>query len=144
MLEEDDPAAVDRLSKDLGRLMNTRITVIRESGEVIGDTEEDPAIMENHADRPEIRQAQAEGIGRATHYSRTLEEERMYVAVAVDPDAAPRTFLRTSVAVPSINKTLTALYFEFLWGGLVIALLISAVSYWQSLRISRFLATTPH
>ena len=141
-LDQRDPASVDAISKELGQLMNTRITVIRESGEVVGDTNEDPAKMENHADRPEIKQALAQGVGRATHYSRTLDEERMYVAVVIDPDASPRTLLRTSVTVPSINRTLTTLYFEFILGGLGIALLLAAVSFWISLRFSRSLATS--
>ena len=64
-LEAGDPATVDAISKELGELMNTRITVIRDSGDVVGDTNEDPAKMENHADRPEIKQAMVQGIRRA-------------------------------------------------------------------------------
>lgn len=138
-LNEGDPAAVDAISKELGQLMNTRITVIRESGEVVGDTNEDPEKMENHADRPEIKQALTQGVGCATHYSRTLKEERMYVAVVIDQEASPKTFVRTSVTVPSINRTLTTLYLDFFLGGLAIAVLIAAVSFWISLRISRSL-----
>ena len=52
-----DPAAVDRLSKELGRLTATRITVILPTGVVIADSETDPAAMENHRDRPEVVQA---------------------------------------------------------------------------------------
>jgi len=45
---------IDRICKDLGRLTGTRLTVILPSGQVLGDSEAEPARMENHGDRPEI------------------------------------------------------------------------------------------
>src|SRR5581483_10938848 len=36
---------------------DTRITLIADDGRVLADSDEDPAQMENHADRPEVRQA---------------------------------------------------------------------------------------
>jgi two-component system phosphate regulon sensor histidine kinase PhoR len=147
-LDAGDSAAVDALCKELGNLMSTRITVILGSGKVVGDTEESPEKMENHSDRPEVRAAMAKGIGIATHFSRTLKEERMYVAVAMKPDTPTKTLVRMSVTVPGINKTLAALFHDFLVGGLVIAALVTAVSLWISLRISRSLeammANTDH
>src|SRR4030043_814954 len=48
---------VDKLCKDLGKITATRLTVILPSGKVLGDTEEDPARMDNHGDRPEFKEA---------------------------------------------------------------------------------------
>jgi two-component system phosphate regulon sensor histidine kinase PhoR len=138
-LAEGDFAAVDALCKDLGRLMNTRITVVLVSGDVVGDTSEDPKKMENHSDRSEIRQARREGFGSATHYSRTLREERMYVAVAAKDETGVRALVRTSIPVPTINQTLATLYYDFLTAGLIIAVVAAGVSLWISLRISRSL-----
>ena len=138
-VDDGDSATVDALCKELGNLMNTRVTVILDSGKVVGDTEESPRNMESHSNRPEVKEAMAKGVGTATHFSRTLKEERMYVAVAMKPDAPTKALVRTSVTVPGINKTLAVLFHDFLVGGLVIAALVTAVSLWISLRISRSL-----
>lgn len=134
-----DFAAVDALCKELGNLMDTRITVVLDSGKVVGDTNKDPQQMEDHSNRAEIRQAKTEGMGSATHHSRTLNEERMYVAVAINDDASGAAFVRTSVTIPSINRTLAALYGDFILAGLIIAAVITAIALWTSLRISRSL-----
>ena len=53
--EAEYPALVDRLAQDA----NARITAIASDGSVIADSEADPARMENHAARPEFREALA-------------------------------------------------------------------------------------
>ena len=45
--------ALDKLKKMTG----ARITLIATDGKVMGDSEKDPATMENHKSRPEIQQA---------------------------------------------------------------------------------------
>src|SRR5277367_2059490 len=45
----------------MGQRSATRITLIGSTGAVLADSEEDPALMENHADRPEIKDAQVRG-----------------------------------------------------------------------------------
>ncbi|NQT86146.1 PAS domain-containing sensor histidine kinase, partial [bacterium] len=69
-----DPAAVDAACKALGEPSKTRITVILPDGQVIGDSDEDPAQMANHAtaDRPEMLSALAGKEGLSTRRSATL------------------------------------------------------------------------
>ena len=43
------PAKMDAFCKEVGRLTDTRITVIKPDGSVLGDTDSTPATMENHA-----------------------------------------------------------------------------------------------
>src|SRR5829696_1935471 len=45
----DEPAALDRQAKSLAVDAGNRITIIRADGTVLGDSEADPALMENHA-----------------------------------------------------------------------------------------------
>ena len=45
---------IDAFCKDYGKRVSLRITVVLPDGSVIGDSDDDPAIMENHSDRPEI------------------------------------------------------------------------------------------
>jgi two-component system phosphate regulon sensor histidine kinase PhoR len=68
---------------ELGQEIEARVTVIDIGGVVIADSEEDPAIMENHATRPEFIEAFNEGYGESSRFSVTLGINMMYVAVPV-------------------------------------------------------------
>ena len=60
-----DIPSIDRLCKEAGKTSQTRITVIRPTGEVLGDTDKDPRFLDNHAKRPEIIDAVQSGMGSA-------------------------------------------------------------------------------
>ncbi len=80
------PVAADQ-QKQIHRLaeeIRSRITLIAADGRVLADSAEDPGRMDNHLDRPEIRQAQATGTGAATRYSETVRQAMMYVALRTD------------------------------------------------------------
>ena len=53
---------LDILAKKLGNQIDARVTFIAEDGTVLGDSQENPLAMENHAGRPEVRDAL--GIGK--------------------------------------------------------------------------------
>lgn len=82
-LSPDEPSNLDALAKKLGAEIETRVTIIALDGTVLGDSEEDPSAMENHANRPEIVDALATGVGESTRYSTTLGQKMMYVAVPI-------------------------------------------------------------
>jgi len=82
-LSTDEPSNLDALAKKLGTEIETRVTIIALDGTVLGDSEEDPSTMENHANRPEIVNALATGVGESTRYSTTLGQRMMYVAVPI-------------------------------------------------------------
>lgn len=79
------------LAHDLAALFGTRVTIIRPDGVVVGDSEEDPARMENHATRPEIVQAlsQPGTAGSSTRFSATIHRPLLYVAVAITRSGSP-------------------------------------------------------
>lgn len=70
-------ATVDSLDSRLG----IRATVIGGDGRVLADSRAIAAQMENHADRPEVREALAGRAATAVRRSATLDEEFLYVAV---------------------------------------------------------------
>ncbi len=73
----------DALAKQLGAEIDSRITLIAPDGTVLGDSLEDPAVMENHAGRPEVSDALTYGIGESQRFSTTLQRPMLYVAVPV-------------------------------------------------------------
>lgn len=57
-----------------------RYTLIDGKGKVLEDTFADPAKLENHADREEVREAMETGEGKSTRFSKTLTEKTDYIA----------------------------------------------------------------
>ena len=100
---DTEPARIDRLCKDLGRLTMTRITVVLPSGEVIGDSDEDPARMENHRNRPEIAAAMEGRTGKSVRFSDTVHRTLMYLAIPVLHDGAVAAVVRTSMPLAVID-----------------------------------------
>lgn len=127
---------VDKLCKDLGKITSTRLTVILPSGKVLGDTEEDPARMDNHADRPEIQEALAGKEGVSTRFSFTLGHNRMYVAVPVKSEGKIIGVVRASLPMTAIGQALKAYYFQIVLGGVIIALLVALLSFYIARRLS--------
>jgi two-component system phosphate regulon sensor histidine kinase PhoR len=124
------------LCKRLGDQTETRITVVLPSGRVVCDSDEDPALMDNHADRPEIIAAFRGEIGRATRYSATLQHTRMYVAIQGGESADTQFVLRTSLSLDSISAALHRLYRQLAVASLLLAVLAAAISYGVARRIS--------
>ena len=79
---------------------NVRITWIDADGEVLGDTDANQDIMENHAERPEFLEALKQGEGVDIRKSETLEDNTYYYARRMEDG----TVLRVSEAAQSTWK----------------------------------------
>lgn len=97
----------DALAKKLGLDIDSRITIIAPDGTVLGDSIEDPAAMENHAARPEVKDALANGIGESTRYSTTLQEQMMYVAVRVENQGEAVGIARVALPLTTVAQNVS-------------------------------------
>jgi two-component system phosphate regulon sensor histidine kinase PhoR len=132
-----DAQAIDRLCKKAGGQSTTRITVILSSGKVLGDSEKDPTMMDNHVDRPEVIQALSGQTGISTRYSHTLEKEMMYVGIPLKRNSRIVGLVRTSVPLTPIDQALKSIEIRIAAGGLLIAVFAAILSLLVSRRISR-------
>ena len=66
------------------RTESLRITVVGEDGTVLFDTDADSAAMENHLDRPEIREAFEKGEASSSRVSETMSKTLFYYAIRLD------------------------------------------------------------
>jgi len=96
---------LDILAKKLGNEINTRVTIIGLNGTVLGDSDQDPATMENHAARPEVMAALASGLGESTRYSTTLSKQMMYVAVPVRNQTATVGIARVALPLLAVENS---------------------------------------
>ncbi len=137
ILQSDKTPYLDALSKRLGEQSHTRFTLILLDGKVVGDSEEDPRRMNNHADRPEVISALNGQRGVATRYSHTLQQKMMYVALPVLDKTKVIGCVRAALPVRTMSSTLESVRYPVINSGLVIALIAALISLWLSRRISR-------
>ena len=113
------------------RLPDRRFTLIAPDGTVLADSHEDPAHMENHADRPEIVAArEGHAIRPEPRRSATLKLNMLYGATAVRAEgAADQPLLGFArVALPAADlEAQSALVRSAALRGAAVALLVGAV-----------------
>jgi two-component system phosphate regulon sensor histidine kinase PhoR len=103
-LSPDGTKNLEALAKKLGEQIDARVTIIARDGTVLGDSEQDPASMENHATRPEVMDALSTGLGESTRYSTTLGQRMMYVAVPVSYDGEVLGVARVSLPLDAVES----------------------------------------
>jgi two-component system, OmpR family, phosphate regulon sensor histidine kinase PhoR len=131
-----DDLQVNEICRKLGKLTSTRLTVILASGKVAGDSQEDPGLMDNHADRPEFREAMKGRVGVSTRFSFTLGHNMMYVAVPWRQQDRPQGVVRASLPMGAIEGAIRALYLKVALGGLLAAFLVAVLGFFIARRIS--------
>ncbi|MFQ5715860.1 MAG: two-component system histidine kinase PnpS [Nitrospinales bacterium] len=120
----------------LGDNPSYRITLISPDGKVTCDSEKDAALMDNHADRSEFKQALAGQTGIATRFSHTLGKKMLYIAIPIADNGRTIGVARASVPITFIDQALRAIQLQIAIGGLVIAILAAAICWFVSRRIS--------
>ncbi|MBN1622254.1 MAG: HAMP domain-containing protein [Endomicrobiales bacterium] len=90
--------------KDISEKTNTRLTIISPDGTVVADSEEEAEHMDNHGNRPEVKEAFS-GKERSTsiRYSSTLEKEMLYLAIPIDDGKNIYGVLRASIFLKDIG-----------------------------------------
>ena len=144
----DDLAAWDALADRLGAISESRVTLIRSDGVVLGDSELPlPAVrmLENHGGRPEIVTAAAEGRGSSVRFSTTLRMRMLYVAVPFDHDGRRVGFARVAQPLDRVDRAIAhveRLIAAASAGAMLVAFIMSGLaSSWMS-RLVRDLTET--
>ncbi|HUC54015.1 MAG TPA: ATP-binding protein [Candidatus Cybelea sp.] len=113
-----------------------RVTVITAEGQVLADSQSDTSTMENHASRPEIRDAFAQGVGQSIRHSVTVNRDLLYYAVRQDRPSGEPAVLRFALPVATVDEVLGS-FRHSLWLSSFVILLISGAA---SLLVSRSFA----
>jgi two-component system, OmpR family, phosphate regulon sensor histidine kinase PhoR len=135
-----DSAKMDAICDTLGKASGYRVTVILPSGRVTGDSEEEPAHMDDHSARPEMRAAMSKGLGCSKRFSDTLGMNMMYVAVAMPGDEKPQAVVRMALSLADVDGTVNKLRLRIVLTGLVLAIMATGLSIMISRRINRTLS----
>jgi len=112
---------------------DTRVTLINTSGDVLYDSKQDEFTLENHMNRPEIKEALRDGTGQDIRRSDTLDAEMYYYAEKLSDDTILRvsktmnTAFHTALAILPGIGAITGVMLAFAYG----------LSRWQIKRLIR-------
>lgn len=104
----DSEVRLQEQVKELSKTITSRITVIDRDGHVLADSEDNPSAMENHADRPEVRQIIKSGkdSGISIRYSKTLGYNMMYVTIPMIEGDQVKGVVRTSLSLEKVEQAI--------------------------------------
>ncbi len=137
LLVENRRAELDSIVKMSGRDVNTRITVIDTFGVVVADSKSDPKTMENHADRPELIEAKAKGIGHAERFSHTINDDMLYTVVPIKNGDTLIGYSRVSLYLKDINTWIGGLRSRIFQISILIVVLGLALAFVVSRGITK-------
>jgi len=133
-----DPAW-EALARDLGARAEARVTFIGLDGTVLGDSEVAPENLpglENHGDRPEVREALSRGRGVSIRHSATVRQRMLYVALPLVQEGRRTGVVRLALALSSVDQLVAQVRGVLLGASLgalaFAAVLISLAVHWAS------------
>ncbi len=127
------------LTRQLATAAEARATVIDKDGNVLADSEADPAHMENHATRPEFAAALAGHQGSSVRFSHTVHVDFLYVAVPIAGGA-----VRLAYPLSAIQKTTAEVRRALLRASLAALLIATLLAVFFAQSISSRLRRIVH
>jgi len=134
---ESDVAGSNALAQHWSELLNRRVTIIAADGTVLGESDKDPAQMENHANRPELIQAKGTGQGTSIRYSRTLATNMLYAAVPVKAGGEIVGFARLALPLQQVQTNVGELQRAIVTAAVVAAIAAIILAVLLAGRITR-------
>jgi two-component system phosphate regulon sensor histidine kinase PhoR len=125
-VQQPSSSTMAELAGRLGNVTSTRITIIDADGVVLGDSQEEPSLMDNYLNRPEIQQVISDEVGTIEKKNVILSNEMMFLALPVKKDGEIRGFVRLSLPTTEITTILSRLWF-LLITALLLAIVLAAL-----------------
>ena len=136
LYESHQAAQPDSVADWLGSIADRRVTLIAPDGRVIGDSEVPDAglaALENHAGRPEIREALRGRMGRAVRLSTSVGNREMYMAIP----ASEGRVIRLAVPLDEVYATVRRVQRGIFSVGVVALVLTGLLSFGFSIAVTR-------
>lgn len=103
--DKTNPIDLQELVLNMGNALGLRVTIIALDGKVLGDadlTREQLPTVENHANRPEVKEALSGGLGVSKRFSYTVNKYMLYTAIPFGKEKT-EGILRFSVPLHDIE-----------------------------------------
>ncbi len=137
--EAEQKQYLQEAAKRFKEIAGMRVTYIRLDGKVMGDSDHDPAIMDNHLEREEVRESLISGTGSSVRHSDTLNQNMLYVAIKVNENqgAADRGIIRLAMSLSDVEGSLNNMWLALIFGLFLLFALAAIVSYRVALSVTR-------
>jgi len=120
---------LDEIIKEIGSSIETRITIIDIDGKVLADSRYNPYIMEDHSNRPEIKDViEGNDYGLSSRESATLNQDMYYVASSQNINGE-KVVIRLAKSLENINQIIRGDIYKYLI-FLLILLILSNLLVW--------------
>ncbi len=134
---ENDYQELTNLVEELAEKINVRITIVSPKGKVLAESDKNPLEMNNHLNRPEIKQAFDKNVGVSIRYSNTLQKRMFYLAIPVAYNGEFYGVLRVSMYMSKLNELLNSLQSEIINILLITFMITLVAAYLFTRGISR-------
>ena len=131
------PEDLDFQARQWAEVLDARMTIIAADGTVLGESHDDRAQMDNHANRPEIIQAKENGQGSSTRYSQTIGDFLMYVAVDIRAGGNLVGFMRIALPLAQVQNNIDQLESTLALATLGITVIAILLALWIAERSMR-------
>ncbi len=131
---EENAPSLDALARSWSADLGVRVTLIDSQGRVLGESDEDRSLMDNHAGRPEVIGARTAGQGSSIRFSSTLGLDIIYVAL---PHSLSGGVIRLSIPLDRVDSDIAALNRVIYIATAIAAVLVLAVAVVVSGRTTR-------
>jgi two-component system phosphate regulon sensor histidine kinase PhoR len=120
------------------RILGARVTVIGADGTVLAESDrESVREMENHAERPEVRQALGGAVGSDVRRSATLGRDLLYVAVPLEREGQRRAALRLALPMHDVDEARAFVRGTVAGGALLAVGVAVVIGLFVSRRVTR-------
>jgi two-component system, OmpR family, phosphate regulon sensor histidine kinase PhoR len=134
-------SSMEELAASNARLLDSRVTIILADGTVVGESQINPAEMENHLQRPEVQAALQGKESTATRLSNTLGQQYLYAAVPVMVNDRVTAVARLSIPLTEVESSVWSLNKAILAAtgitALLALILTILISNWTTLPVRR-------
>lgn len=130
-------AQIQQKVDQIGRHIETRVTLLTKEGAVIADSEFGFKQMDNHRNRPEIIAASKGEIGQSQRFSETLQQPMLYVAVSTEASHSNLGFIRTALSTDRINEEINYLRRVIITAASLTGLIALFIGYWLAMSFAR-------
>lgn len=132
-----DQPPLDNLCKQFKEQTGFRVTIIALNGRVLGESDKESSLMENHAGRPEVQQALLNGTGMSIRHSNTVHDDLLYAAKTIAHNGRPEGIVRLSTRLERVNASINSLRLKIIMAVIAILLATGLLSVGQLERIRR-------
>ena len=136
-IDNQTQGQIQQTVEQIGRRIDTRITLLTKAGVVIADSEFSPEEMDNHRYRPEIIAANKSTIGQSQRYSRTLQKPMLYVAVSAMASNSNLGYIRTALSTERIDEEINYLRRVIITAASLTGLIALFIGYWLAISFAR-------